>query len=101
MAETLRQRTLRLLRERGLRATKRLGQHFLVDEGVARDIVAAAELREDDSVLEIGAGLGALTEHLAQVARRVVAVEIDRGIAAVLRELAGEPPVELLHADFL
>lgn len=101
MAETLRQRTLRLLRERGLRARKRLGQHFLVDQGVARDIAAAAELRAADSVLEIGAGLGALTEHLAPVARRVVAVEIDRGIAGVLRELAAEPPVEVLHADFL
>jgi 16S rRNA (adenine1518-N6/adenine1519-N6)-dimethyltransferase len=99
--ETLKQRTRRLLQEHGLRASKRLGQHFLVDEGVARAIVAAAELRAGDNVLEIGAGLGALTEHLARQARRVVAVELDRGIAAALTALAGDWSVEVLHEDFL
>jgi len=99
--ETLKQRTRRLLLQHGLHASKRLGQHFLIDEGVARDIVRAAELRGEDSVLEIGAGLGALTEHLAREARRVVAVEIDNGIASALVHLAREWPVEVLHADFL
>ena len=102
MPETLRQRTLRLLRQHELRASKRLGQHFLVDGGVARDIVDAAELRPEDGVIEIGAGFGALTEHLAGAAHRVVAVEVDRGIASVLRQRARDwPSTEVLHADFL
>lgn len=101
MSETLRQRTLRLLQQHGLRASKRLGQHFLIDNGVARDIVAAAELSGDENVLEIGAGLGALTEHLARAARRVVAVEVDKGIAVALERLAHDWPVQVLHADFL
>jgi 16S rRNA (adenine1518-N6/adenine1519-N6)-dimethyltransferase len=100
--ETLRQRTVRLLREHKLRASKRLGQHFLVDDGVARDIVDAAELRPEDGVIEIGAGFGALTEHLAGVAHRVVAVEVDRGIASVLKQRAHDwPSTQVLHADFL
>ncbi len=101
MSAPLRQRTRSVLAERGLRPLKRLGQHFLVDAGVARDVVAAAEIGGTEAVLEIGAGLGALTELLAERARRVVAVEVDWGLAGVLRDLADSCRVEVIQGDFL
>jgi 16S rRNA (adenine1518-N6/adenine1519-N6)-dimethyltransferase len=74
----------------------------VVDPNTVRRIVAAAEVSADDLVLEIGPGLGSLTLGLADVARRVVAVEIDAGFVAVLSEvLSGRPDVEVVHADAL
>ena len=67
------------------RANKRLGQHFLIDQNIVRKIVAAAELTPDETVLEVGPGRGILTEALASVARRVVAVEIDPQLHRLLR----------------
>jgi 16S rRNA (adenine1518-N6/adenine1519-N6)-dimethyltransferase len=95
----------RLLDERGLRLTKSLGQNFLHDGNQLRRIVAAAELTPEDSVLEIGPGLGPLTELLLAGAGRVLAIEKDRRLVALLRERfaaaldAGR--LELLHADAL
>jgi 16S rRNA (adenine1518-N6/adenine1519-N6)-dimethyltransferase len=67
-----------------------------------RRIVAAADLASDDTVLEIGPGLGSLTLGLAEVADRVVAIEIDAGMVAALAEvLADVPDVEVVHADAL
>ena len=67
-----------------LKADKRLGQNFLIDEEVVRRIVAAAELSEDDTVLEVGPGIGTLTQGLAQSGARVVAVELDKRLLPVL-----------------
>lgn len=78
--------TRRLLARHGLAAKKARGQHFLVDDAVARRITAALDPRDDDLVFEIGPGLGALTVHLAKAAGRVVAVEVDRSFEPVLRE---------------
>ena len=90
------------LREHGLRLTKRLGQHQLVDAGVIRRIVEACRLSPDDTVVEIGAGLGALTEPLAERAGRVIAVEIDRRIAAGLKErMRPFGSVDVRHGDIL
>lgn len=75
-----------LLRTHGLRLTKRLGQHHLIDARVIERIVERCQLSPEDTVVEIGAGLGALTEPLARRAGRVIAVEVDRRIAAVLAE---------------
>ncbi|MFQ6097451.1 MAG: 16S rRNA (adenine(1518)-N(6)/adenine(1519)-N(6))-dimethyltransferase RsmA [Armatimonadota bacterium] len=101
VASVLRERTLRLLQEYGLRPNKRLGQNFLVDAGVARDIVAAAELSDTDRVLEIGAGLGALTELLARECEHVIALEADRGLCRTLRDLIHSENVQVIEADFL
>ena len=91
-----------LLGARGLRLTKRLGQHHLIDPGAIRRIVAECELLAGAVVVEIGPGLGALTEPLAERAQRVIAVEVDRGVAAALRErLRGHPNVEVRCADIL
>lgn len=75
-----------LLGAHGLRLTKRLGQHHLIDPRVITKIVEACEPLAGASVVEIGPGLGALTEPLAARARQVVAVEVDRGIAQALAE---------------
>ena len=86
----------------GLRPQKRWGQHFLCDPAVARRIVAAAELQPGAAVLEIGPGLGALTDELAARAGRLYLVEIDRGLAARLSERhAGITHVRVLVGDVL
>lgn len=91
-----------LLARYGLHARKDLGQHFLTDPGILNKIVAAADLTAADTVLEIGPGPGMLTRHLAQAAGRVVAVELDDGMVALLRsELAGLAGVTIVHGDIL
>jgi len=94
--------TLHILRAFGLRASKRLGQNFLVDEGVVDGIVAAAGVKPGDTVLEIGPGIGTLTQGLAEAGARVVAVELDRRLVDVLREtLAGYDNVRVISGDIL
>ena len=95
-------RVKRALAERGLAPRKRFGQNFLVREDVAARIVDHCHLRPDDVAIEIGPGAGALTPLLARQVRRLVAVEKDAGLAALLREeLAELPRVEIVEADFL
>ena len=64
---------------------KRFGQNFLVDEKVLKDIIKTAALSKDDTVVEIGPGLGVLTEQLSKSAGRVIAVEADRELAEYIR----------------
>lgn len=97
------QTTIReLLESAGLRPTKRFGQHFLVDGNLMRKLVASAELRADDVVLEVGCGTASLTQELAPHVGRVITVEVDRGLAGVAtNQLADLPNVTLLHCDAL
>lgn len=91
-----------LLDRHGLRHDKDLGQHFLVDRGVLAAIVDAAELRGGHEVWEVGPGLGTLTRELASRARRVVAIELDARLPAVLAEtLAPWDNVEVRRGDAL
>lgn len=91
-----------LLRAYGLSPKKGLGQSFLADPVALDRIAAAADLAPADTVLEIGPGLGTLTERLAARAGRIVAVELDERLVAVARErLAGLPNVKIVHADIL
>lgn len=91
-----------LLRQHGLRPDKAMGQNFLVDEGHLARIVEAAGVSAGDEVLEVGAGLGSLTRHLAAVARRVVAVELDGKLLPLLRQtVAGQTNVQIVHGDIL
>lgn len=76
-----------LLQQHGLAPRKADGQNFVVDPNTVDRIVAASGVGPGDTVLEIGPGLGSLTLALARVARRVVAVEVDRGLAVAVREL--------------
>ena len=85
-----------------LRASKRLGQNFLVDAGVVRAIVDAADLSPADTVLEIGPGIGTLTQGLAESGAHVVAVELDKKLPAVLAEtLKGYDNVTVVPGDIL
>ena len=93
-----------LLRTRGIRPRKSMGQHFLANPNVAALIVGRAQFEPDDVVLEIGAGLGALTLPLAAQVRHVLAVEPDREIATILgSELlaAGACNVTIIERDIL
>jgi 16S rRNA (adenine1518-N6/adenine1519-N6)-dimethyltransferase len=95
-----RQRTLRRLAAHGLRPNRELGQHFLVDDNLLAVIDRLAELRPEDVVLEVGAGVGTLTEHLATQVAHVTAVEIDRKLEPALAEVLDEQPnVELVWGD--
>jgi len=94
--------TRALLRKHGFRPNKRLGQHFLVDPVAAEKIIAAAHVRPDETVLEIGPGIGALTEGLLARARCVVAVEIDAHLCAILTaELGAHQGLRVVNQDFL
>ena len=100
--ESLLAETRRLLRRFGLKARKRLGQHFLIDNEVLQQILSAAELTTDDIVMEIGPGLGILTRELARRVKRVIAVELDDKLADFLRqEIASFPNVRVINKDIL
>jgi 16S rRNA (adenine1518-N6/adenine1519-N6)-dimethyltransferase len=90
-------------RERGLAAKKSFGQNFLVDPNIARQIAALAAFREGATVVEVGAGLGALTEPLLACGARVIAVERDRDLCPILRDAFSGPIAEgklvVLEAD--
>jgi 16S rRNA (adenine1518-N6/adenine1519-N6)-dimethyltransferase len=91
-----------LLRQYGLRPSKGLGQNFLQDEQALQKIVEIADIQQDDTVLEIGPGLGGLTRHLARRAAQVIAVELDEDLFAPLQAiLAPYPNVQLIHGDIL
>lgn len=91
-----------LLRKHGIRPSKRLGQHFMLARGSLEKVVKAADLDAEETVLEIGAGIGALTIHLAESVRRVVAVEIDDRLLPALQEVvAGHANIEIVHGDVL
>jgi 16S rRNA (adenine1518-N6/adenine1519-N6)-dimethyltransferase len=103
MAQARRESPKALLAAHGLRAKKHFGQNFLIDDNLARRIAELATDPPGGSVVEIGAGLGALTRPLLERAARVVAVERDRDLVPLLRsELASEVDagrLELLEAD--
>lgn len=91
-----------VLKRYGLRADKALGQNFLQDDSVLEKIADAAEILEDDCVLEIGPGLGSLTRYLAVTAKKVTAVELDRDLLPPLQAvLSPYQNVRVVHGDIL
>ena len=91
-----------LLKQYGLRPKKSLGQNFLIDEHALAQIVVNADVTRDDVVLEIGPGLGSLTRQLAEAARHVIAVEIDRTLIPPLESVVAEyPNVSIVQGDIL
>ncbi|MCZ2260563.1 16S rRNA (adenine(1518)-N(6)/adenine(1519)-N(6))-dimethyltransferase RsmA [Sporosarcina sp. G11-34] len=95
-------RTKEILKKHGFSFKKSLGQNFLIDPNVLRNIVSHAGLSEKTGVIEIGPGIGALTEHLARSAGKVVAFEIDGRLLPVLEDtLSPYNNVTIIHQDIL
>ncbi len=91
-----------LLKQYDLKPQKGLGQNFLIDEGALARVVSAAGIGPEDTVLEIGPGLGSLTHLLVNTARRVVAVELDMHLVAALEDIFKDTPnLELVAGDIL
>ena len=91
-----------LLARHGFRFSKSMGQNFLIESWVPRDIAAASGARPDAGVLEIGPGIGPLTRELSQLAGKVVSVELDRSLLPILKEtLADRDNVEIVSGDIL
>jgi 16S rRNA (adenine1518-N6/adenine1519-N6)-dimethyltransferase len=95
-------KTRKLLQQHNIVLKKSLGQNFLTATHVLEQIIASAELDQDAGVIEIGPGIGALTEGLSAQAKQVIAVELDQRLVPVLQELFQEQPnVDIIHADAL
>ena len=94
--------TLEIVKKYHLNIQKKFGQNFLIDEEVLRQIVDAAGISSNDCVLEIGPGIGTMTQYLAEKAREVVAVEIDKALIPILHDtLAAYDNVTLINKDIL
>ena len=94
--------TLEILKKYDLHTQKRYGQNFLIDAHIPEKITEAAQVKETDCILEIGPGIGTLTQFLAQKAGKVIAVEIDEYLIPVLEEtLSGYDNAMVLQADIL
>lgn len=95
-------RTTAILQKYDLRAKKALGQNFIIDENILQKTVAFSEISKNDGVIEIGPGIGALTEVLLMNAKKVLAYEIDERFINILsQELSNQENLKVIHADFL
>lgn len=96
------QNTIGILQKYGFTFQKKFGQNFLIDTHVLEKILRAAEITEEDLVLEIGPGIGTMTQYLAQAAGKVVAVEIDKNLIPILSDtLSGYDNVTVINEDIL
>ena len=94
--------TIEVLQKYGFVFQKRFGQNFLIDTHVLERIIEASEITKDDFVLEIGPGIGTMTQYLAEAAREVTAVEIDDALIPILKDTLKEwDNVTVLHGDIL
>ena len=96
------QNTIEVLQKYNFKFQKKFGQNFLIDEHVLDKIIRAAEITKDDYVLEIGPGIGTMTQYLACAAREVTAVEIDRALIPILEDTLKEyDNVSIINEDIL
>ncbi|MBF1006963.1 MAG: 16S rRNA (adenine(1518)-N(6)/adenine(1519)-N(6))-dimethyltransferase RsmA [Lachnospiraceae bacterium] len=96
------QNTIAILKKYDFTFQKKFGQNFLIDTHVLEKIVDAADIGKDDLVLEIGPGIGTVTQYLCEAARQVIAVEIDRKLIKILRDtLSAYDNVEVINEDIL
>lgn len=96
------QNTISILKKYNFHFQKKFGQNFLIDSHVLNKIVYAAEITKEDFVLEIGPGIGTLTQYLCEMARQVIAVEIDKNLIPILEEtLSPYHNVMILQEDIL
>lgn len=96
------QNTIEVLQKYDFHFQKKYGQNFLIDPGVLDRIISAAEITKEDCVLEIGPGIGTMTQYLAEAAGEVVAVEIDKELIPILKDtLSAYENVTILNEDIL
>ena len=101
-SESLLTRTKKLLASHDLRARKGLGQNFLIDGGILKKITAAAELTPADTVIEVGPGLGVLTETLVEQAGKVITIELDSNLADILKShFSDSNKIAIINEDVL
>ncbi len=94
--------TIAVLQKYNFSFQKKFGQNFLIDPHVLDKIISAAQIQKDDFVLEIGPGIGTMTQYLCEHAREVAAVEIDKNLIPILEETLKEyHNVEVIHQDIL
>ena len=96
------QKTIEVIKKYQFNFQKKFGQNFLIDERVIDKIIAAAEITKEDCVLEIGPGIGTLTQMLAEHAKQVIAVEIDKNLIPVLEDTLGDyDNILIINQDIL
>jgi 16S rRNA (adenine1518-N6/adenine1519-N6)-dimethyltransferase len=96
------QETIQVIQQNDFRFQKRFGQNFLIDENVLSNIITSSEITRDDCVLEIGPGIGTMTQALCEAARHVVTVEIDSNLIPILQNtLKAYDNVTIIHSDVL
>lgn len=98
----LREETKMILNQYGLRANKRLGQNFMINQDVIDQIVEKAEISDEDIIIEIGPGIGSLTKSLIQKAKKVIAIELDANMIDILKFRFGTSDnLEIIYGDVL
>lgn len=94
--------TIEVLKKYDFKFQKKFGQNFLIDTGVLERIIREAEIGDSDCVLEIGPGIGTMTQYLCESARQVIAVEIDKNLIPILKDtLSSYNNVEIINEDIL
>ncbi|MDE7207207.1 MAG: 16S rRNA (adenine(1518)-N(6)/adenine(1519)-N(6))-dimethyltransferase RsmA, partial [Lachnospiraceae bacterium] len=95
--------TIAVLQKYNFNFQKKFGQNFLIDANILENIILAADVKNDDCVLEIGPGIGTMTQYLCENAREVVAVEIDKNLIPILREdtLSSYQNITIINEDIL
>ena len=95
-------KTKEIIEKYGFYFKKNFGQNFLIDQNVLSNIVSASKITSDDLVIEIGPGIGSLTQFLCESSKKVCAIEIDKNLIPILNEtLAGYNNVEIINQDIL
>lgn len=94
--------TAEIIKKYGFKMTKSLGQNFLINENILDKIIESADISSDDVVLEIGTGIGTLTQRLCENAKKVIAVEIDKNLIPILNEtLSDYDNITIINKDIL
>ncbi len=93
--------TFRILKENNLIAKKGYGQNFLINHEIIKKMVSSLDIKNDSLVIEIGPGLGALTQELLNVSNKVIAIEIDKNMVNVLKQNLNKDNLEIINEDFL
>ncbi|MBQ9266883.1 MAG: 16S rRNA (adenine(1518)-N(6)/adenine(1519)-N(6))-dimethyltransferase RsmA [Clostridia bacterium] len=93
--------TRMLLNQYGLRANKRLGQNFLISDEIVEQIIEKSEITENDTIIEIGPGLGTLTKALLEKSKKVIAIELDPNMVDILKNRFITDKLEIIYGDVL